>query len=118
MRLAGTPVSPQLSTSPEHLRAEQRQRQHRLRVRHEQDQLNADVLESGSGGDGSAVPAALGEMGPASCRKTAPYSPRFELARVLVRFNRVARFIALPWRFAPPPSACRSILRAWVQAHD
>jgi hypothetical protein len=78
MRLTGTPSHPQLSTSQEprqHLRAEQTQRQHRLRVRHvaevhvEQEQLDADVLESGSGGDGSTVPAALGEMGPASCRK-------------------------------------------------
>jgi len=62
MRLAGTPSHP--SYPPErrqHLRAEQTQRQHRLRVRHvaevhvEQEQLDADVLESGSGGDGSTV---------------------------------------------------------------
>jgi malate synthase len=59
-----------LNERRQHLRAERTQRQHRLRVRHfaevhvEQEQLDADVLESGSGGDGSTVRQPSGKWVP------------------------------------------------------
>ncbi len=77
MRLAKTPSHPSYPlhrNARQHLRAEQTQRQHRLRVRHvaevhvEQEQLDADVLESGSGGDGSTVRQLSGKWVPLRVR--------------------------------------------------
>jgi hypothetical protein len=66
---------------------------HVAEVHVEQEQLDADVLESGSGDDGSTVRQLSGKWVPLRVENGAKTSPLFEIALVFVRLDHATSFI-------------------------